>query len=82
MENIDSLLAGPSKDIWTNSLSNEWGYLAQDNIHGIRNNDTIEFIHRSLVPHGRYFTCSTFVLDFRPLKMSPIEYALQLVVIT
>jgi hypothetical protein len=67
-ETIDSMLSGPSKDIWEKSLSNEWGRLAQGNKHGVRSTDTIEFIHQHDVPSGRDVTYASFILDHRPLK--------------
>ena len=49
-ETIDTLLSGKNKHIWEKSLSNEWGRLDQGNIHGVRNTDTTDFIHKSEVP--------------------------------
>ena len=70
-ETIDTLLQGSDRDIWTRSLSNEWGRLAQGNSHGVLPTDTIDFIHRTEVPKGRDVTYATFVLDYRPLKSEP-----------
>ena len=50
------------------SLSNEWGRLAQSNDNGVLATDTIDFIHRHEVPDGRDVTYATFVLNYRPLK--------------
>ena len=49
-ETINSLITGSNKDIWTKSLSNDWGLLAQGNSLGINGTDTIEFIHQHQVP--------------------------------
>ena len=57
-----------TKYIWVRGLSNEWGQLAQGNIHGVRSSDTIKFIYRSKAPHNREVTHATFVLDYRPIK--------------
>ena len=65
------MLAGPSKGIWTQSLSNEWGRLAQGNSNGVRSTDTIEFIFRHDVPKGSDVTYATYVLDYRSLKSEP-----------
>ena len=62
-ETLDSLMNVSTKHIWATILSNEWGCLSQGNIYGVRSTDTIEFINRSLVPHGRDVTYDTFVLD-------------------
>ena len=70
-ETIDSLLKGQNKNIWIKSLSNEWGRLAQGNIHGVRSTDIIEFIPQSKVPKNRNVTYATFVCDYRPLKDEP-----------
>ena len=67
-ETIDTLLQGSDRDIWMQSLSNEWGRLAQSNDKGVIATDTIDFIHRHEVPDGRDVTYATFVLNYRPLK--------------
>ena len=75
-ETIDSLLRGPENKKWTKSLSNEWGRLAQGNIHGVKATDTIDFIARTDVPQGRKVTYGSFVCDFRPLKTEPFRVRL------
>ena len=70
-ETIDTILKGSDQEIWTQSLSNEWGRLAQGNDAGVRSTDTIEFITRQEIPKGRDITYATFVLDYRPLKSEP-----------
>ena len=70
-ETIDSMLAGPSRGVWTQSLSNEWGWLAQGNPNGVRSTDTIEFIFQHDVPKGSDVTYATNVLYYRPLKSEP-----------
>ena len=67
-ETIDTLLQGSDQDIWTQSLSNEWGRLAQGNDKGVLATDTIDFIHKDKVPRNRDITYATFVLDYQPLK--------------
>ena len=70
-QTIDGLLDSIYKAIWTKSLSNEWGRLAQGNIHSETSTDTLEFIFKDDVPTGRRVTYATFVLDYRPLKGEP-----------
>ena len=70
-ETIDTILQGSDRHIWTKSLSNEWGRLAQGNDAGVRSTDTIDFIHKQEVPVDRDVTYATFVLDYRPLKSEP-----------
>ena len=67
-ETIDSLLKGPHKSIWEQSLSNEWGRLAQSNNSGVKGTDTIEFIIRKEVPPDKKVTYATMVCDYKPLK--------------
>ena len=43
-ETIDSVLQGSDRDIWRQSLSNEWGRLAQGNDNGVLSTETIDFI--------------------------------------
>ena len=51
-ETIDTLLQGSNRDIWTQSLSNEWGRLAQSNDKSVLATDTVDFIHQHEVPGG------------------------------
>ena len=67
-ETIDRLLKSNHKHVWTRSLSNEWGRLAQGNKHGILGTDTIEFIFQHNVPKDKKVTYATYVVDYRPLK--------------
>ena len=62
------MLAEPSKGIWTQSLRNKWGRLAQGNTNGVQGTNTIEFIYQRDVPKGRDVTYATYVLDHRHLK--------------
>ena len=55
-ETMDTLLQGSDSDIWLQSLSNEWGRLAQSNNKGVLATDTIDFIRKEEVPHGRDVT--------------------------
>ena len=68
-ETIDSVLRGKDKTVWAKSLSNEWGRLAQGNMHGVTPTDTIDFIMKHEVPRGKKVTYATFVLAFRPHKL-------------
>ena len=70
-ETIDTLLRGSDRVIWTQSLSNEWGRLAQGNDAGVVSTNTIDFVHQHEVPKDRDVTYATFVLDYRPLKTEP-----------
>ena len=71
-ETLDSLiLKNPA--IWGKALSNEWGRLAQGNMHGIIGTNTIEFITRDQIPAGRDVTYASFVCDERPLKPEPFR---------
>ena len=51
-ETINTLLFGTNAGIWTKSMSNELGRLAQGNIHGVKATDTIDFIFRKDIPPG------------------------------
>lgn len=76
-ETIDSLIRGPDTVIWTKSLSNEWGRLAQGisknrlSTDCILGNNTIFFILPSQVPSGRKVTYANFVCTMRPGKSEP-----------
>ena len=70
-ETIDSVLKGSDRIIWAQSLSNEWGRLAQGNDNNVMGTDTIEFIHQHEVPAQQDIAYATFVLDYRPLKSEP-----------
>ena len=70
-ETIDTILKGSNRAIWLQSLSNEWGRLAQGNDNGVQSTDTIDFINKQDVPSGRDITYATFVLDYHPLKTEP-----------
>ena len=70
-ETIDSVCRGEDKAIWLQSLSNEWGRLAQGNDSGVQFNDVIDFISQQEVPRDRDVTYATYVLDYRPLKTQP-----------
>ena len=70
-ETINTLLQGSDREIWTQSLSNEWGRLAQGNNHWVVSTNTIDFIHQHEVPKHRDVTYATSVMDYRPLKTEP-----------
>ena len=61
-EKINSILRGPHKDIWKKIISNKWGQLPLDNVHGVTSTYTIEFISKSDVPLGQATTYASFVL--------------------
>ena len=67
-ETINTLLFGRDSGLWTKSMSNELGRLAQGNIHGVRATDTIDFIFKGDIPPGQAITYANFVCDYRPLK--------------
>ena len=60
-ETIDSLLSGHHKNIWNDSLSNEWGRLAQGNDAGVNGTNTIMFAPRTEVPEDKNVTHATMV---------------------
>ena len=76
-ETIDSLLNGPDKDIWTISLTNEWGRCTQgltkhrSTVTAIIGSSTIFFIKPDQVPPGRKVTYVNFVCTMRPGKSDP-----------
>ena len=57
-----------NRHVWTRSLSNEWGRLAQGNKYGVTGTDTIECIAQQDVPTDKRVTYATYVVDYRPLK--------------
>ena len=77
-ETINTLLFGRSAGLWTKSMSNELGRLAQGNIYGVTATDTIDFIFKEDVPPGQVVTYANFVCDYRPLKSE--MYRIRLVV--
>ena len=70
-QTIDTLCASLAKPIWEKALSNEWGRLAQSNIHGVIPPKTVEFIPAAKVPLNNKVTYASFVCDHRPLKTEP-----------
>ena len=67
-ETINTLLFGHDSAVWTKSMSNELGRLAQGNIYGVKATDTIDFIFKGDVPANKAVTYANFVCDFKPLK--------------
>ena len=67
-QTIQDLLKSNESSKWTRALSNEFGRLANGNIHGIKGTNTIEFIKKSDVPSNKKVTYATFVCDHKPLK--------------
>ena len=65
------MLESQQKERWNKALSNEFGRLAQGNIHGVTHTDTIDFILKHDVPRQQKVTYATFVCDHRPLKSEP-----------
>ena len=70
-ETIDTMCNGDQKEIWIQSLSNEWGRLAQGNDFGVEYNDVIDFIIQQEVPKDRDVTYAKYILEYRPLKSQP-----------
>ena len=66
-QSLDSLLKGPTKNIWERALTNELGRLAQG-INNIEGNDVVDFIHHHEVPQDKIVTYANMVCDIRPLK--------------
>ena len=67
------MLNGSNKLIWEKSLSNDWGRLAQGNIHRVRPTDTIDFVHKHKVPTDSKVTYASYVCDYRSLKEEPFR---------
>ena len=67
-QTLEHLLKGNEQNIWKRSASNECGRLAQGNKFGIQGTDTIQFIHKTNLPHDAKITYASFVCDIRPLK--------------
>ena len=66
---IDVSLSGEySASRWMPVLSNEWGWLAQENYAGVKSIDTIEFIPHKDVPQEKKIIYASFVCNHRPLK--------------
>ena len=65
---IDKLLNGPTHEIWSRSLGNELGRIAQGIKNRIKGNDTVEYIRKSEVPKYKKVTYANFVCDIRHLK--------------
>ena len=72
-ETLETLCNGPDKEIWTKATRNEFGWLVNGNIHGVRATNTIEIIQKDEVPNDRKITCSSFVCDHRPLKREKVR---------
>ena len=70
-ETINSLRASTQGHRWETALSNEWGRLAQGNVHGVQSTDTIDFVYYNEVPKNKDVTYASFVCDHRPLKSEP-----------
>ena len=71
MLEFTNLINNPkTKDVWTTSLANELGRLAQG-IRNIPGTNTIKFIHKHQVPHNRKVTYARLVVDYRPGKSDP-----------
>ena len=66
---------GNNGKVWTRSMSNEIGRLAQGNQDGVTATDTISFIPRKLVLRGRKCTYGNFVCDYKKLNYNPIALA-------
>ena len=49
-------------------MSDELGRLAQGNIYGVKETDTIDFIYKGVVHANQLITYANFICDYRPLK--------------
>ena len=67
-QTLDSLLQGPTKTVWQRSASNEFGRLAQGNLHGVKGTNTIQFINKHDLPPNAKATYASFVCDYKPFK--------------
>ena len=71
---VDKLLAGPDKRLWTTSLSNEIGQLAQVIGKGrlpnecVKGTNTIFFVHKSQVLTDAKIIHANLICDIKPLK--------------
>ena len=70
-ETIETLRSGKDAHIWDKAVSNEFGRLAQGNVHGVTATDTIEFISKKDIPHNKKVTYGSYRFDHRPLKPEP-----------
>ena len=68
-ETLATLLSGDSKTLWTTSLSNEWGRVANGNIFGIKGTQTLEFIAKNMIPSDKSTTYGSLLCDYKPLKI-------------
>ena len=66
-ETIDTLIAGPTKEIWQQALANEIGRLAQG-IGDIKGTNTLCFIPKNEIPNNKKITYANIVCDYRPLN--------------
>ena len=74
-ETIDTLIEGPSKEVWQQALSNELGRLSQGN-EKVSGTDTISFINKNTIPRNKKVTYANMVCDYRPLKSEPYRVRL------
>ena len=70
-ESAESLLYSSDRKVWSKAVSNEYGRLAQGNIHGEKSTNTINFIPFNQVPSNRQVTYGSMIFDHRPLKPEP-----------
>ena len=56
-----------TKQVWTTSLANEFGRLAQG-IRDIKGSNCIRFVHKHQIPKGRNITFTRLMVDERPGK--------------
>ena len=66
-QSLDKLLAGSSKKIWQQALSNELGRIAQG-IRIVQGNDVLDFVPFATVPSDQIETYANMLYDLRPLK--------------
>ena len=55
------------KEIWNKSSCNEFGRLAEGNIHGVKFRDDTEFINKNDLPSNCEVMYASFVLNYRSL---------------
>ena len=69
LQEFRHLIKGPDKEIWTKSLANEFGRLAQGVSKRIEGTNTMYFIPKEEVPFKtKKFTYSKIVCNIRPSK--------------
>ena len=68
IQTVDAFINGKQKYLWTQSMSNELGRLAQWNDVGVKSKDCVNFIHHLDVPNDIKVAYAKKICDYRPLK--------------